>query len=64
MGSDNRAVSDARLRVNGVQGLRVVDCSAMPGPVTGNTNAPAMAFALRAASLMIEDRKGASGLGL
>ncbi len=56
MGSDNRAVSDPRLRVNGVTGLRVVDCSAMPGPVTGNTNAPAMALALRAAALILEDR--------
>jgi choline dehydrogenase len=56
MGSDNRAVSDPRLRVNGVRGLRVVDCSAMPGPVTGNTNAPAMALGLRAAALILEDR--------
>jgi choline dehydrogenase len=57
MGADNRAVSDPRLRVNGVRGLRVVDCSAMPGPITGNTNAPAMAFALRAAALILEDRR-------
>jgi choline dehydrogenase len=57
MGSDNRAVTDARLRVNGVGGLRVVDCSVMPSPVTGNTNAPAMALALRAARLIREDRR-------
>lgn len=57
MGSDNRAVTDARLRVNGVDGLRVVDCSVMPSPVTGNTNAPAMALALRAADLIREDRR-------
>jgi len=57
MGSDNRAVTDARLRVNGVGGLRVVDCSVMPSPVTGNTNAPAMALALRAAGLVREDRR-------
>ncbi|MGB3846283.1 MAG: GMC family oxidoreductase N-terminal domain-containing protein [Sphingopyxis sp.] len=57
MGSDNRAVTDARLRVNGVGGLRVVDCSVMPSPVTGNTNAPAMALALRAAALIREDRR-------
>ena len=57
MGSDNRAVTDARLRVNGVGGLRVVDCSVMPSPVTGNTNAPAMALALRAAGLIREDRR-------
>ncbi|MEP7350483.1 MAG: GMC family oxidoreductase N-terminal domain-containing protein [Sphingorhabdus sp.] len=59
MGSDNRAVTDPRLRVNGVRGLRVVDCSSMPGPVTGNTNAPAMAFALRASALILEDRQKA-----
>jgi choline dehydrogenase-like flavoprotein len=57
MGSDNRAVTDARLRVNGVGGLRVVDCSVMPSPVTGNTNAPVMALALRAAALIREDRR-------
>jgi choline dehydrogenase-like flavoprotein len=56
MGADNRAVTDPRLRVNGVSGLRVVDCSVMPGPVTGNTNAPAMALGLRAAALILEDR--------
>ena len=56
MGSDNRAVVDPRLKVNGVAGLRVVDCSVMPGPVTGNTNAPAMAVGLRAAALILEDR--------
>jgi choline dehydrogenase len=57
MGSDDRAVTDARLRVNGVGGLRVVDCSVVPSPVTGNTNAPAMALALRAAGLIREDRR-------
>jgi choline dehydrogenase len=56
MGSDNRAVVDPRLRVNGVRGLRVVDCSVIPGHVTGNTNAPAMAIGLRAAAMVLEDR--------
>jgi choline dehydrogenase-like flavoprotein len=42
--------------VNGVEGLRVVDCSIMPGTVTGNTNAPAMALAWHAASLIRQDR--------
>ncbi|MDZ3830878.1 MAG: GMC family oxidoreductase N-terminal domain-containing protein [Sphingopyxis sp.] len=61
MGSDNRAVTDARLRVNGIGGLRVVDCSVIPSPVTGNTNAPAMALALRAAGLIREDRRRLRG---
>lgn len=56
MGDDAHAVVDARLRVNGVRGLRVADCSVMPGHVTGNTNAPAMAVGLRGAALMLEDR--------
>ncbi len=49
MGSDNRAVVDPDLRVRGVAGLRVVDCSVMPAPVSGNTNAPVMALAWAAA---------------
>ncbi len=56
MGADDRAVVDPRLRVRGVQGVRVADCSVMPGPITGNTNAPAMALGLRAAYLILEDR--------
>lgn len=56
MGGDPQAVVDPRLRVNGVSGVRVADCSVMPGHVTGNTNAPAMALGLRAAALILEDR--------
>jgi choline dehydrogenase len=56
MGADNRAVVDPQLRVYGVQGLRVVDCSVIPGHVTGNTNAPAMAMGLRAAAMVLADR--------
>ncbi|RZF63190.1 glucose-methanol-choline oxidoreductase [Sphingomonas populi] len=56
MGSDPLAVVDPRLRVNGVQGVRVADCSIMPGHVTGNTNAPAMAVGLRGAAMILEDR--------
>lgn len=56
IGGDDRAVVDPRLRVRGVDGLRVADCSVMPGHVTGNTNAPAMAVGLRGAALILEDR--------
>lgn len=59
MGDDADAVVDPRLRVNEVQGVRVADCSVMPGHVTGNTNAPAMALGLRGAQLMLEDRDAA-----
>lgn len=57
MGSDQAAVVDPRLRVRGVQGVRVADCSVMPGHVTGNTNAPAMAVGLRGAALVQKDRR-------
>jgi choline dehydrogenase len=50
MGSDARSVVDTDLRVRGVSGLRVVDCSVMPSLVSGNTNAPAMALAWVAAA--------------
>lgn len=53
MGRDNRSVVDDRLGVRGVEGLRVVDCSVMPTPVSGNTNGPAMALASRAAALLL-----------
>lgn len=58
MGSDPDAVVDARLRVRGVQGLRVADCSVMPSLVSGNTNGPAMALGWRAADLILEDAHG------
>lgn len=58
MGADPRtSVTDERTRVHGISGLRVVDCSIMPTPVSGNTNGPAMALAERAAELILEDSK-------
>jgi choline dehydrogenase-like flavoprotein len=52
MGSDATAVLDPELRVRGVEGLRVVDASAMPTVPRGNTNAPTIALAERAADLI------------
>ena len=52
MGADERSVVDPELRVRGVRGLRVVDISVMPSLVSGNTNAPAMAMAWRAAEIL------------
>ena len=59
MGLDNdpNAVVDARLRVRGVAGLRVMDCSIMPTNVSSNTNGPAMAMAWRAADLILQDAR-------
>ncbi len=51
MGNDASAVVDARLRVRGVERLRVADASVMPTIVRGNTNAPTMVIGERAASL-------------
>jgi len=55
MGRDEEAVVDNRLRVKGVEGLRVADCSVMPALISGNTNAPAMALGWRAADIILED---------
>jgi choline dehydrogenase len=53
--SDPMAVVDARLRVHGVAGLRVVDASVMPTITSGNTNSPTLMIAERAAGWIIED---------
>jgi choline dehydrogenase len=63
MGEDPMAVVDSRLRVHGLEGLRVIDASVMPTVTTGNTNAPSIMIGEKGATMVREDAAALTAAG-
>ena len=57
LASDPLAVVDERLRVHGLQGLRVIDASVMPTITSGNTNTPTIMIAAKGSEMVLEDAR-------
>ncbi|NVK30887.1 MAG: hypothetical protein HWE20_07775, partial [Gammaproteobacteria bacterium] len=55
MGHDDLAVVDDKLRVHGLDGIRIADASVMPKLISGNTNAPSIMIGERAARFVVEN---------